>query len=283
MTVAPWTIRNAYELHAFVPTTTQLGWALAGTYNDQARTDPDNPASWRSLFRVPELRAIDRRHPGEPEAERERRWRAVALDYIREHPTYVATVAYWNTRRLLDLVSRDWSRHTASTVSVTPGWSDIGVVCFWVFAVLALFARRVREAPAYVWAVPLLMYVSVVLLASETPRYRAALDPFVILLAALALQRLQEPPDALREPLRRFGGERQPHERAGRLGGEERAAGRDDHAGGAARAAPARGRRCPPAAAPRGSSRPRAAAAAAAPRARRRARRGARAACAAAA
>ena len=225
VTVAPWTIRNAYELHAFVPTTTQLGWALAGTYNDQARTDPDNPASWRSLFRVPELRAIDRRHPGEPEAERERRWRSVALDYIREHPTYVATVAYWNTRRLLDLVSRDWSRHTASTVSVTPGWSDIGVVCFWVFAVLALFARRVREAPAYVWAVPLLMYVSVVLLASETPRYRAALDPFVILLAALALQRLQEAPDALRQPLRRFRGEREPDERAGRLGGEEGASG----------------------------------------------------------
>ena len=40
MTVAPWTIRNAYELHAFVPTTTQLGWALAGTYNDQARDRP---------------------------------------------------------------------------------------------------------------------------------------------------------------------------------------------------------------------------------------------------
>jgi 4-amino-4-deoxy-L-arabinose transferase-like glycosyltransferase len=225
VTVAPWTIRNAYELHAFVPTTTQLGWALAGTYNDQARTDPDNPASWRSLFRVPEFRAIDRRHPGEPEATRERRWRSVALEYIREHPTYVATVAYWNTRRLLDLVSRDWSRHTASTVSVTPGWSDIGVVCFWVFAVLALFARRVREAPAYVWAVPLLMYVSVVLLASETPRYRAALDPFVILLAALALQRLQEAPDALRQPLRRFRREREPDERAGRLGGEERASG----------------------------------------------------------
>ncbi len=225
VTVAPWTIRNAYELHAFVPTTTQLGWALAGTYNDQARNDPDNPASWRSLFRVPELRAIDRRHPGEPEAAREQRWRSVALEYIGEHPTYVATVAYWNTRRLLDLVSRDWSRHTASTVSVTPGWSDVGVVCFWVFAVVALFARRARAAPAFVWAVPIMMYLSVVFLASETPRYRAAIDPFVILLAALALQRLQESTDALSQPFRRFRGEREPDEGAGRLGGEERASG----------------------------------------------------------
>ena len=86
VTVAPWTIRNAYELHAFVPTTTQLGWALAGTYNDQARIDPDNPASWRSLFRVPELRAIDRRHPGEPEAERERRWRVSRARVHRRAP-----------------------------------------------------------------------------------------------------------------------------------------------------------------------------------------------------
>ena len=33
----------------------------------------------------------------------ERRLRAASLDYIREHPGYVATVLYWNTRRLLDL------------------------------------------------------------------------------------------------------------------------------------------------------------------------------------
>ena len=162
--------------------------------------------------------------PATPEAELERLLRDASLEYI-QHPGYVATVVYWNTRRLLDLASWDWSRHTASTVSVTPGWSDAGVICFWVFAVLALFARRARAAPWFVWSVPVLMYVSVVLLASETPRYRAALDPFVILLAALALQRIREPADRRDEPVRRFGGEGEPQERAGRLRGEERAAG----------------------------------------------------------
>jgi len=43
------------------------------------------------------------------------------------------------------------------------------------------------------WAVPLLMYLSVVLLVVETPRYRTALDPFIILLAALALTRVRRP------------------------------------------------------------------------------------------
>ena len=40
---------------AFVPVSTQLGSALAGTYNDDARLDRENPASWRSLRRVDEL------------------------------------------------------------------------------------------------------------------------------------------------------------------------------------------------------------------------------------
>ena len=45
--VAPWTIRNERALHHFVPVSTQLGSALAGTYTDEARTDPVRPASHR--------------------------------------------------------------------------------------------------------------------------------------------------------------------------------------------------------------------------------------------
>ena len=47
--------------------------------------------------------------------------------------------------------------------------------------------RAGAARPAWLWAVPLLLFLSVVFLAVETPRYRTALDPFVILLAALAL------------------------------------------------------------------------------------------------
>ena len=36
-------------------------------------------------------------------------------------------------------------------------------------------------------AVPVLLYLSVVFTAFETPRYRTALDPFVLMLAAVAL------------------------------------------------------------------------------------------------
>jgi hypothetical protein len=41
--------------------------------------------------------------------------------------------------------------------------------------------------PPFVWAIPVLMFLSVVFLAVETPRYRTALDPFIVLLAAVAV------------------------------------------------------------------------------------------------
>ena len=56
LTVSPWTIRNAVVFDRFIPVSTQLGSALAGTYNDQARLDKENPASWRAIFHIPEYR-----------------------------------------------------------------------------------------------------------------------------------------------------------------------------------------------------------------------------------
>ncbi len=192
-TVAPWTVRNAVELDAFVPVSTQLGSALAGTYNDQAREDPDNPASWRHLRRVDDYAHIFGRVGSIPEPALERELRSAALDYIVDHPLYLAEVAFWTTRRMLELGGIDWARHTYTTVSVERGWADAGIVCFWVFALLAIAGactRRARAAPWFVWAVPVLMYLSVVFLVVETPRYRSPVDPFVILLAALAVTAL---------------------------------------------------------------------------------------------
>ena len=169
LTVAPWTVRNVVELHAFVPVSTQLGTALAGTYNDEARADTRTPASWRSLRRVPELQYLVRTSAWRrtPEATLEKRLRAVSLDFIADHPGYVPRVVFWNTARALDLAGLTWSRHTYSTVSVTPGWADAGVVVFWLFALLAIagaLTRRARGIPLHVAAVPVLLWLSVVFL-----------------------------------------------------------------------------------------------------------------------
>ena len=76
LTITPWTVRNARELHAFVPISTQFGSALAGTYNDAARADTQNPASWqgaaaRARLRLPvQPRPRDQRGGARAEAAR---------------------------------------------------------------------------------------------------------------------------------------------------------------------------------------------------------------------
>ncbi len=217
LTVAPWTIRNEHVLHHFVPVSTQLGSALAGTYNDEARTDRQNPASWRSLKRVAEYKPIFKTIRTTNEAVLEQRIRKQAIEYIKRHRAYVGTVAWWTTLRILDLGGLDWARHTATTISVSPGWGMVGVVCFWCFALLALagaFTRRARAAPPWLWAVPLLMYLSVVFLVVETPRYRTAIDPFIVLLAALALTRTARTPSPTSSPPSRPGSPERPPTRS---------------------------------------------------------------------
>jgi 4-amino-4-deoxy-L-arabinose transferase-like glycosyltransferase len=186
----PGTIRNAVVFHSFVPVTTQLGTALAGTYNDAARSDSEHPASWRSLRRVPDYQYLVRRWREIPEPVLDRRLRAAALRYAERHPSYVAEVVFWDTARMLDLAGMRWSRHTASTISIGPRWADAGVITFWVFAALAIagaLAARGRRTPAYVAAVPALIFLSVVFFVFETPRYRTGIDPFIVMLASVAL------------------------------------------------------------------------------------------------
>jgi 4-amino-4-deoxy-L-arabinose transferase-like glycosyltransferase len=192
LTVSPWTIRNALTFHRFIPVSTQLGSTLAGTYNDQARLDKENPASWRAIGHLPAYRSLVARLGTIPEPEVEDILRGRSNAYIRAHPGYVAMVAEWTTLRMLELGGLDWSRHTASTISVTSGGAIAGVICFWVFALLALagaFTRLARSTPLFVWLVPVLLYLSVVFLVVETPRYRTGIDPFIVMLAALALRR----------------------------------------------------------------------------------------------
>jgi len=192
LVVIPWTVRNYLVLDHFVPVSTQFGSAMAGTYNDQAQHDPVNPASWRALGHIPEMDRFIGHIRQTNEAALDQQLRSYSIDYIKDHPSSVLKTAWWTSRRMLDLGHMDWSIHTASTISIGKKWAVTGVIVFWVFAVLAIigaFDPRARAAPLWVWSVPFLMYLSVVFLVVETPRYRTALDPFIVLLAALAVTR----------------------------------------------------------------------------------------------
>ncbi len=184
LTIAPWTVRNAVQLRAFIPVSDFLGSWVAGTYNDQARADPDHPGSSQT-FVIGTFDDLE----GVPEVPRQRELTRRGLGYAAEHPGYVGQVLLHNTLRLLNLEGPGWWRYQGWTMSL-PRWSaDAAGYAFYVLALLALaggFTRAARRAPAWLWLAPVLLFASVIF-AGSALRYRAPVEPFLALLAALAL------------------------------------------------------------------------------------------------
>lgn len=190
LTVAPWTVRNAVVLHSFIPVSDETGLTLAGTYNPTSARNRRVPFRWLYYQAIPADAALVRaaRHETEPELS----WSLVraALRYIGHHPAAPLAVAYHNTRRLLELEGSFAWRASAYAIGISGGAAKVGVASFWVLLALAIaggFTRAARRAPAWLWATPALLYLSVVFINGETPRFRAPIDPFLILLAACAL------------------------------------------------------------------------------------------------
>lgn len=181
--MAPWAIRNTLAFHQFVPLTTQTRFSLAGTFNDVSRNDKRSPAAWR----VPILAPYDRlARPGDNEAALDQRYRSVALDYARNDPGYVAAVAYFNLRRLLDLQGPGTEHPAARESGISKAISDLDVYFFYGLGILAVGALLVGarlEIPSFAWVVPPALVLSLIFVTGYM-RYRLSLDPFLILLVA---------------------------------------------------------------------------------------------------
>jgi hypothetical protein len=102
-------------------------------------------------------------------------------------------VGFDNTLRLLELEGKRAQVISDASIGLTYGEAHLGVYSFWlllVFAIGGLFTRAVRSVPRWLWLVPLLMWLSVVFVNAETPRFREPLEPFLILSAACAVAAL---------------------------------------------------------------------------------------------
>jgi 4-amino-4-deoxy-L-arabinose transferase-like glycosyltransferase len=187
LTIAPWTIRNAVVQHAFIPVTTELGATLSGTYNTTAAK---HHYIWTAGFQYRDYRNI-RNNKRLTEAQRNSKLTAAVLKFIGKHPTAVPQAMFWNTVRLLDLEGRFISRRSAhEDVGATRSVADLSVYSFWIVGLLALggiFTRTARRVPRSLWLVPLFVWLSEAAITTGTPRFRAALDPWFILLAAMGL------------------------------------------------------------------------------------------------
>ena len=188
LAIAPWTIRNAVEFDRFVPIATQDGFNLYGTYNERAASDPDFPGGFVLPLLAPEARGLFHR-PGIDEADIARELGSRARDYLAGHPLYPLEVMFWSTLRLVDV---DRSSPATATdyrqMGVSEGAEPLLRVTAWLLVAAALAGavlRRRELRPLWVWSVPVLMWLGVVIFLGY-PRYRAPIDPFLILLAAAA-------------------------------------------------------------------------------------------------
>jgi 4-amino-4-deoxy-L-arabinose transferase-like glycosyltransferase len=194
LVVAPWVIRDALVLHAFVPVTTETGYELIGTYNSNAANDRRYPADFRSPGVVPEANRVMTGLPRLSEAQTSSKLTSMALDYIDAHPAYVLKVVFWDTIRLLDLAGRDESHIADASIGIGPRFSDLGLFSFWLVGLLALgslLTRQARRVPAAVWLSCAVIVVTTVTSIGNS-RYRRPLEPVFVVLAALALTRLWE-------------------------------------------------------------------------------------------
>lgn len=199
LVVAPWTYRN-YEIQGgFVPISAQDA-AGYGVFNDDAANDPDKPYAWRPQTRREQdlFARLDR--ISETEFRNELRKRM--FDYIEAHPESVPKAFFWNgITRLWDIRQ---PRHALDEVPFE-GRSEkltrVGLGMYYVLLPLALWGlwrvRRRREL--IVPIVGIAFAASVVYTLDATTRYRAPLEPLIVVLAsssAIALRdRRRRPPD----------------------------------------------------------------------------------------
>lgn len=184
--VAPWTVRNAEVLHAFVPVSTETGNTLAGTYNDLSAHDRAAPAAWRDprlsgLY--PAVRAAHRFS----EAGLDRALERVAVRYVIDHPLYPVRVAMHNAVRLTGLAPASWSAWSLHTVSLPPRAGTLvrmALLLTTLLAAVGALDRRARHLPLGWWLAGLVIAASTLLVNAEQ-RFAVPLQPWLILLAAL--------------------------------------------------------------------------------------------------
>ncbi len=212
LAIAPWTVRNYLVFHKLIPVSDEVGYTIAGTYDQVSRANREQPAVW-----------VEAEHGASPEYAQLlfdaeiARWgelaygeklQAQAINEIKADPGYVLKVGYWNAIRMFHLGELDLAVLNLSNTDITriPALFEIyGFYPLGVLALAGLLTRRARRAPKWLWLVPLCLLTSVFI--TGFIRFRSPIDPFLVLLAAAAVASAQErvarhrrPPPARRAP-----------------------------------------------------------------------------------
>jgi hypothetical protein len=190
VTLTPWLVRNAIVMHRFVFVTDETGITLVGTYNHTSAVNHGLPYKWRLYYDIAGEGPLIRQAPQLTELQLSDRLQSQAQHYILGHLTAPFEVAYYNSRRLLELAGSHAWQASAKVISLSPGVARAGVISFYLLCLLALagaFTRAAWRAWRWLWITPMLLWLSVVLINVETPRFREPIDAFLIVFAACGL------------------------------------------------------------------------------------------------
>ena len=140
------------------------------------------------------LEPLYARPGGVDEAHLDARLRSIATDYATAHPVYVVRAAANDTLRLFDLgpghrlessiIDRELALPAALHRTVSLSGQVLGVLALLGLAVG--LRRRRGLGPWWLWGIPVTALLATVVMVGGTLK-RAPLDPFLIVLAALAV------------------------------------------------------------------------------------------------
>ena len=186
--VAPWTVRNAVVEHGFIPVSIQDA-AGYGTFNAQSASDPVYPYAWRP-DPLPDRDLFDPRHPRSDVALRAA-LSSRTRSYVVHHPGSLAAAFFWNgLSRLWDVRRPARALNEVAFEGRSRRLTQVGLAMYWAALALALvgLGRLWRRRRAFVvTALALALAASVVFTSDAGTRYRAPLEPLIVILACAAL------------------------------------------------------------------------------------------------
>jgi 4-amino-4-deoxy-L-arabinose transferase-like glycosyltransferase len=199
--IAPWTIRNYIVSHAFVPVASGSGTVLLGAYNDQILLAGTHQGSWIGPGQsVPQVTVPFTSHvcPAPCEVALENAETVAAIHWVQAHPGDIPLLIYLHVRTFLTPYTHEadmpMDRFPAQRSSkIVRAMSDTFPVVVMLLAALGLVVtlRRYWRELLFVYLVILTTVVEIVVFYGST-RFRAPIEPLLILLGAGALWWLTE-------------------------------------------------------------------------------------------
>jgi 4-amino-4-deoxy-L-arabinose transferase-like glycosyltransferase len=211
-TLAPWTLRNVYKLHAFVPVSTNSGINLYIGNNPGAR------GRYRYNKKLEKPLVKDMSGPprgGTNEVILDRRAAALAWSWASQHPS--AALALFPAKLKLLFIGDGaalgyWSKRVAdpnqaALIARVRGWNERYYQLLMATGLLGLLRTLWTRRPIYLWLPPMVVaaFTALHLLTFGDPCYHHPMMPWIAISAGFGLAWLRAPLTAARRSLRAQG------------------------------------------------------------------------------